>query len=174
MAELNSERIYIIGFMGSGKSTLGRQLAKQLGYAFIDTDLIIEEQVGMNISELFQQAGEKAFREMETRILHETTLSGKAVIATGGGMACSEEHIKLINANGISIYLEANSAFLKQRLLQGKRHRPLIAGVTEDELEGRIKNLLNEREPYYKQAHYTIPLPVKSVETLIKSIGLEG
>ncbi|MFA6517496.1 MAG: shikimate kinase [Bacteroidia bacterium] len=174
MPVLNSDRIYIIGFMGSGKSTLGRRLAKVLGYNFIDTDQIIEEQVGMSISELFRQAGEKSFREMETRILRETTLSGKAVIATGGGMPCSDEHILLINTHGISIYLEANSAFLKQRLLQGKRQRPLMAGVTEDEMEGKIKKLLNDREPFYKQAHYTIPLPVESVETLIKSIGLGG
>lgn len=165
-------RIYIVGFMGSGKTTLGKKLARRLGYAFADTDLLIEARMHSTIPELFERLGETGFRQLESEILTSTFDMMQVVVATGGGLACGKGHMEAINAHGVSIYLKASVPFLLHRLSRGGATRPLLQGLSGGDLEARIKDLLNEREACYLRAKHHVQLPVNSLETLVKSAGL--
>lgn len=157
--------------MGSGKSTLGKKLANKLGYTFIDTDKIIEQKLTLSVHDVFKQHGEAFFREQESLVLASTITNEKTVISTGGGLPCYYNNMDTINSLGTSIYLKGDPMFLKNRLLPNQSSRPLIEGLTDNELYQYIEKKLEEREPYYNKAHYHINLPVKSLETLLKSIG---
>ena len=148
--------IFLVGFMGSGKSTVGRRLAGRLGYSFIDMDTRLEGEHGMTINEIFEKLGEKAFRELESNLLKEMVSLQDAVISTGGGLPCTGNNMDLINRKGISIYLRMEPAALLNRLTRGKSRRPLIRHLSRQELETFIREKLREREPVYLRAHHII------------------
>jgi shikimate kinase len=148
--------IFLVGFMGSGKSTVGQRLARRLGYSFIDMDARLEGEYGMTINEIFEKLGEKAFREMESNLLKELVLLQDIVISTGGGLPCTGNNMDLINQKGVSIYLKMEPAALLSRLSRGKKRRPLIRNLSRQELETFIHEKLREREPVYLKAHHTI------------------
>jgi shikimate kinase len=148
--------IFLVGFMGSGKSTVGRGLARRLGYTFIDMDTRLEGEYGMSINEIFEKLGEKAFREMENNLLKEMTSLQDVVISTGGGLPCTGNNMDLINRKGVSIYLQMEPSALLDRLSRGKSRRPLIRHLTRHELETFINEKLREREPVYMRAHHTV------------------
>ena len=149
-------RIFLIGFMGSGKSTLGAQLARLVGYQFIDMDHMIEETAEMSISEIFNEHGEEVFRKWEYDILHELCRREKLVISTGGGAPCYSNMMDLMNTHGTTIYLKLSPEALKTRLIQSSAERPLIMGKSEPELLDFIKSLLEKRELFYKRAAHTV------------------
>lgn len=148
--------IFLVGFMGSGKSTVGKGLARRLGYSFIDMDARIEGEHGMTINEIFEKLGEKAFREMESNLLKEMISLQDTVISTGGGLPCTGNNMDLINRKGVSIYLRMEPEALLNRLSRGKSRRPLIRHLSRQELETFIREKLGEREPVYLRAHHTI------------------
>ena len=148
--------IFLLGFMGSGKSTVGQRLAGRLGYSFIDMDARLEGEHGMTINEIFEKLGEKAFRELESNLLKEMVSLQDAVISTGGGLPCTGNNMDLINRKGVSIYLKMEPAALLNRLSRGKSHRPLIRHLSRQELETFIQEKLGEREPVYLRAHHII------------------
>ena len=148
--------IFLVGFMGSGKSTVGQGLARRLGYSFIDMDARIEGEHGMTINEIFEKLGEKAFREMESNLLKEMVSLQDTVISTGGGLPCTGNNMDLINRKGVSIYLRMEPEALLNRLSRGKSRRPLIRHLSRQELETFIREKLGEREPVYLRAHHTI------------------
>ncbi len=148
--------IFLVGFMGSGKSTVGRGLARRLGYAFIDMDARLEGEYGMTINEIFEKLGEKAFREMESNLLKEMVSLQDVVVSTGGGLPCTGTNMDLINRKGVSIYLKMEPSALLDRLSRGKSRRPLIRNLTRHELETFIIEKLREREPVYMRAHHTV------------------
>jgi len=148
--------IFLVGFMGSGKSTVGQGLARRLGYSFIDMDARIEGEHGMTINEIFEKLGEKAFREMESNLLKEMISLQDTVISTGGGLPCTGNNMDLINRKGVSIYLRMEPEALLNRLSRGKSRRPLIRHLSRQELETFIREKLGEREPVYLRAHHTI------------------
>jgi shikimate kinase len=148
--------IFLVGFMGSGKSTVGQRLARRLGYSFIDMDARIEGEYGMTINEIFEKLGEKAFREMENQLLEEMFTRQDAVISTGGGLPCTGNNMDLINRSGVSIYLKMEPATLLNRLSRGKSRRPLIRHLSHTEMEEFIHMKLREREPFYLKAHHTV------------------
>lgn len=148
--------IFLVGFMGSGKSTVGQGLARRLGYSFIDMDARIEGEHGMTINEIFEKLGEKAFRKMESNLLKEMVSLQDAVISTGGGLPCTGNNMDLINRKGVSIYLRMEPEALLNRLSRGKSRRPLIRHLSRQELETFIREKLGEREPVYLRAHHTI------------------
>jgi shikimate kinase len=157
--------IFLVGFMGSGKSTVGQSLARRLGYSFIDMDARIEGAYGMSINEIFEKLGEKAFREMENDLLGEMITLEDAVVSTGGGLPCSGNNMDLINRSGVSIYLRLEPGALLNRLSRGKSRRPLIRHLSRSELETFIQDKLREREPVYLKAHHTVDgLHVKTGE----------
>lgn len=149
-------RIFLIGFMGSGKSTLGAQLARRLDYQFMDMDKLIEDTAELTIPEIFNEHGEEVFRKWEHDILLELCRREKLVISTGGGAPCHSGMMDLMNANGSTIYLKLSPNSLQDRLMRSKTERPLIKGKSESELLEFITRLLEKREKYYEQATYVV------------------
>jgi len=149
-------RIFLIGFMGSGKSTLGAKLARQIGYDFVDMDQLIEETAGMTVPGIFNELGEKVFRKWEHDIVLELSLRDNVVISTGGGAPCHSDLISIMNKNGTTVYIKLPPEALAKRLLHSKTERPLIKGKSEQELLDFIHLKLKERDSYYKQAMHTV------------------
>lgn len=147
--------------MGCGKSAIGKQLTDQLGFDFIDLDLLIERKQQLSISEIFQIEGEDKFRELEHNCLKDvsTTLNmnnKNTIISTGGGTPCFYDNIELMNKSGITIYLQMSIEALVNRLRNEKNVRPLIKGLTDEKLNDYIQENLKQREEYYLLARYTV------------------
>jgi shikimate kinase len=151
-----NSRIFLIGFMGSGKSTLGSKLARRIGYDFIDMDRLIEETAELSIPAIFSEHGEEVFRKWESDILHELCHREKIVIATGGGAPCHSKLMDLMNTHGTTIYIRLSPAELRSRLRRSRTERPLIKGKSEEELIEYITKLLEQREKYYNQASFVV------------------
>jgi len=149
-------RIFLIGFMGSGKTTMGSRLARKIGYKFVDMDQMIEETAGMTVPGIFSEHGEKVFRKWELDILRELCLHEKVVIATGGGAPCHGDMMSIMNKNGTTVYIKLSPMDLRERLMLSKSERPLIKGKNEEELLSFITKKLKERENYYNQANLII------------------
>lgn len=144
--------IILIGFMASGKSTLGKKLASKLAYTFVDTDALVEQLTGKSVSEIFEQDGEAVFREKEREVLQHLAHIENHVIATGGGLPCFFDNMERLNEMGVTVYLKASPNNITQRLLTAKKPRPLVAKKTEAELLLFVTDLLQEREKFYEQA----------------------
>jgi len=151
-----NNRIFLIGFMGSGKSTLGAQLARHLNYQFVDMDQLIEDTAEMSISKIFNEHGEEVFRKWEYDILLELCRREKLVISTGGGAPCHSQMMDLMNAHGTTIYLKLAPEALQNRLIRTKTERPLIKGKSDAELLEFITGLLEKREKFYNQATHIV------------------
>lgn len=151
-AECIVRRIFLIGFMGSGKSFTGKQLSRLLEIPFIDLDDYIEEQAGKSIKQIFETEGEHAFRDRERRALHDMIQYERAVIACGGGTPCFGDNMAWMNRNGLTVYLKAPVDLLARRLEPETAHRPLLKGLDADELRRFIRQRLRRRAPYYEQA----------------------
>jgi Shikimate kinase len=148
--------IYIIGFMGSGKTTAGKKLASLLGWSFIDLDKRIEEYTGKTIPEIFSQNGEDYFRIIETQLLRNLKSCTKTVISTGGGTPCYIDNMDFMIETGLTIYLKLTPAELKSRLSHSKGERPLINDLDQKELTFFIKEKLAVREKWYERSDITI------------------
>lgn len=144
--------IYLVGYMGSGKTTVGKKIARKLGYDFTDLDQLIEETYNYTIPDIFNQFDEHAFRLLEQKTLHTTFGFKNTVIATGGGAPCFYDNMEQINKHGISIYLSMSTAALVNRLLSAKKKRPLILEKNREEVMEFIKGHLKERKAYYQKA----------------------
>lgn len=162
--------IYLIGFMGSGKSTIGRMLAKRLDYRFIDLDEEIERDAGCKISEIFAQHGEAHFRGLETDHLKRTTSLANVVLSTGGGAPCHDNNMELMNANGLTVYLKPDNKMLADRLMNSQGTRPLIANKTYNELLGFIEQTLTIRDSFYTKANVIIANPSRDVSKIVEII----
>lgn len=150
-------KIFLVGFMGAGKTTIGRKLARALDFEFYDSDLYFEEKFHFSIYKFFEVFGEQKFREFERDILMELFENNQdMIISTGGGTACFYENMKLMNGEGITVYVKMHLKSLKHRLLNAKRPRPAIHGLNENEMELFIKRLLTEREKFYEQAKIVV------------------
>ncbi|WP_347157370.1 shikimate kinase [Pontibacter chitinilyticus] len=162
-------RIFLLGMMGSGKTTLGRQLAERLRYPFVDLDAYIEQREDRRIAELFAQEGQEQFRVLERQALEALVQAhAQAVIATGGGAPCFFDNIAFINRHGQSIFLDVPVNELAQRLLQSDlQERPLLAGKTEAELKIFLAKTLATRRQFYEQATYTVAQAPYQVANLL-------
>ena len=144
--------IFLIGYMGSGKTTLGRALSQATGMQFIDLDEYIENRYHMSISEIFSCHGEAGFRQREQAILTEVADFEDVIIACGGGTPCFYDNMELMNRRGTTILLEASHARLSERLSAARSKRPLIAAMTDEELDAYISSALAARMPHYGKA----------------------
>ena len=142
--------ILLTGFMGAGKTTVGRKLAKRLGYFFIDTDQEIEKEQGCSIKDIFKYGGESCFRDMETDLLKRLHSSENSVLATGGGMVMRSLNRELMQSLGKRVYLKVSFEEIFRRMRQDKK-RPLF-----QQDEEKIREILEERIPIYEQAEYII------------------
>jgi shikimate kinase len=146
--------VFMSGFMGCGKTTQGKKLAKELGYFFIDLDDYISNQYEKTITDLFKEVGEEEFRNIETKALQECIANNlKALIALGGGTPCFNDNLNLMKANGKIIYLKMDVEALYNRLFNAKQDRPLLRDKENEEMLLYIENLLKTREVFYNQAH---------------------
>lgn len=148
-------RLILIGFMGSGKTTLGRALAKELGLTFIDLDNYIELRRCKSINRIFEESGEDGFRTIERNLLHEVCEFENVVISAGGGTPCFFDNIDYMNAQGTTIYLQVSNERLLERLRIAKSRRPLLKDKNDEEIKAFIEEQLARREKYYLQADYT-------------------
>lgn len=166
------ENIVLVGFMGSGKSTVGRELARRLGRAFLDTDELVERRAGMPVPEVFARLGEDGFRRLEAEAVAEAAAEGGRVIATGGGALLREENVQRLKATGRLYLLHASPADLLDRLeADGTRRRPLLAGVATraGRLE-RIEALLAARAPAYARADEVVETTGRTVAAVAEEI----
>jgi shikimate kinase len=145
-------RIYLIGFMGAGKTRGGRILSEKLGLKFLDLDEWIEQEEGQSVSEIFRDRGEATFRELEAAYLRRTSGMSGIIVATGGGTPCFFENIDWMKENGFTIYLRASVETLVERLKMDKDKRPLLAGLADETLKSTIESRLLERSPFYEKA----------------------
>jgi shikimate kinase len=148
------KNIYLIGFMGSGKSFTGHLMSKSFGFNFLDLDQFIVESSKMSIPDIFSNLGEVGFRERESLYLRKTAELKNTMISCGGGTPCFNENMAWIKNNGISIYLKTSEELLFNRLNKQKSGRPLISNMTDNELKDYISIKIKEREFYYNQADY--------------------
>ncbi|NPA37913.1 MAG: shikimate kinase [Chlorobi bacterium] len=144
--------IYLIGFMGCGKSTLGRHLAKALGWKFIDLDDHFENKFRTTVPLFFKEFGERGFRDAERAALLDMENEEKAVVAAGGGTPCFFDNMDFMNRTGITIYMQVSPEELARRLSEARVVRPLVQGKTGEELLAYIREKLAEREPFYNKA----------------------
>ena len=149
-------RIFLTGYMGAGKTTLGKALARELHVPFIDLDWYIEERFHKAVGELFTERGESGFRELEKSMLHEVGEFEDVVISTGGGAPCFFDNMEYMNRQAQTVYLKASPDVLFQHLKMGKVERPLLKDKTEEEMKQYIRDSLAIREPFYSRAQYTL------------------
>lgn len=149
-------KVFLIGFMGCGKSTMGKRLAKKTGYTFVDLDQQLEKAMGMTIGAYFSEYGEAAFRTLESETLQTFDYPPNAIVATGGGAPCFFDNIEWMNRNGLSVYIEMSPLALAKRLENGKDKRPLLKDLNETQMVEFIKSRLEERDVFYKRALLTV------------------
>ncbi|MEI7663566.1 MAG: shikimate kinase [Bacteroidota bacterium] len=163
-------RIYLIGYMASGKSNLGQILAEKLGYSFVDIDYLFEERFRISVLDFFEKYDEDGFRKIEQSLLLESTLWENVVVSTGGGTPCFFDNMQVIRESGISIYLKWHVAPLVHRLRQVKRKRPLLKDIPPEELEEKVTYQLKQREFYYLQADYIVDAGNLEINSLLDII----
>lgn len=147
-------RIFLTGYMGAGKTTLGKAFARELGLSFIDLDWYVEERFHQTISQLFAERGEAGFRRLERNMLHEVGDFENVVVSTGGGTPCFFDNMDYMNAQGQTVFLDVDEDTLFRRLRVATSQRPILQGKSEAELRAFIREALAMRMPYYAQARY--------------------
>ncbi len=149
-------RIIIVGYMGSGKTTVGKALAQNLNMTFYDLDWYIENRMHKTVSQLFAEKGEEGFRIIEHNMLHEVAEFEDVIISCGGGTPCFFDNMEYMNQQGDTIFLKATPEVLYGHLKMGKTERPLLKNKSAEEMQTFINEQLTKREPYYKKAKYTL------------------
>jgi len=147
-------RVFLIGYMGAGKTTLGKAFAREMGLTFVDLDWYIEERFHKSIRQLFTERGEDGFRELEKRMLHEAAEFEDVVISTGGGTPCFLDNMEYMNTMGDTIFLDVDIKVLFRRLKVAKQQRPLLVQKTDEELMAFITENLQKRLPFYAKAKH--------------------
>ena len=147
-------RIFLIGYMGAGKTTLGKAFARELGLTFIDLDWYIEERFHKTVQRIFEERSEEGFRELERNMLHEVSDFENVVISTGGGTPCFFDNMEYMNTQGETVFLNVNPTVLFRRLRVAKQQRPLLAEKTDEELMEFIGSALEKRMPHYSKARH--------------------
>ena len=173
-------RIILIGYMGAGKTTIGKALSKELGVVFYDLDWYIESRMRKTVSQIFAERGEEGFRKIEYNMLHEVAEFEDVIISCGGGTPCFFDNMDYLNQQGQVVYLKADPEVLYKHLMMAKTERPLIKGKSHDELLTFIQEQLEKREPFYSKARYTLDVNLMdnyekiqtSVEKIKELLGL--
>mgnify|MGYP002344945838 CR=1 FL=1 len=167
-----SKPIFLIGYMGCGKSSVGKKLAKRLKIDFIDIDTSIEQMTGKSIAQVFDQEGEDLFRQLERSILVSLCSRTNIVVATGGGAPCFFDNMMLMNKSGTTVYIKMHPDSLASRILASDTERPLVRKFSKEEMPAYIAHHLKEREVFYNTAKITIKgesLKIEELEYILRN-----
>lgn len=164
------DRIYIVGYMGAGKTTTARRLAQRIGWEVVDTDALFEEKYKISVHDFFNKYDEPLYRKLEAEVLKETEKLKHVVVSTGGGTACYFDNMEWMNDHGTTVFLRISEKAVVDRLLHAKRKRPLAAGKSEVELKAFVNRHYAERLPYYEKAQITVKAEDLDLEGLASRI----
>ena len=165
------KHVILVGFMGSGKSSIGKVLAERLEVDFIDSDEEISKNEGLSVSEIFDRKGEAYFRQKEREFVLSLSNVKPAVIAVGGGLPCFEDNLELLKKAGTVFYLNVSVMTLVKRLQNEKSQRPLLANLEDKELSNFVFDKLIERTAFYRKANHIIPNETGSVDAAVQEIS---
>ncbi|MBR3702300.1 MAG: shikimate kinase [Alistipes sp.] len=165
-------KLFLVGYMGCGKSSLGRKIAKRAEMRFVDMDSVIEEREGASVSDIFRYEGEEYFRGKERELIEEVALAADdVVVSTGGGVPTWQDNMSRMNEIGEVVYLRRTAERIASRLSpHGRQKRPKLRGLNDEELVRFMRENMAEREPFYSQARYCIDCDNLSDEELIEKI----
>ena len=160
------QRIFLIGFMGAGKTTVGKKLSSQMGLSFIDLDLFIENRYRKTIRQIFEEKGEDFFRELEQKTLREVAEFEDVIISTGGGTPCFHQNMMYMNEKGMTVYLKVSTDELVKRISLNKSARPVLTGHSGNGLNLFVEETITKRKPVYEQAHIVLDAETLDIATL--------
>lgn len=164
-------KVFLIGFMGSGKTHWGRQLSQKLHLPFFDLDEQIVNDAGKSISDIFSEHGEEYFRQLEKEALHIISESHQSfIMATGGGTPCYFNNIEYMNKHGLTVWLHTPQETLFDRLLKEKNHRPLLRDLSDAQLKSFIAKKMADRSLYYEQAKLKVEEREECMDTIVQKI----
>ncbi len=166
-----SRRIILVGYMGTGKTTLGKALAANLSIPFIDSDQEIEKMIGMSVNDFFKSKGEALFRKMESEFIENLSLKESYILSTGGGMPCFDGNMSKLNKIGITIYLQNSISVIVNRIWNSKVKRPILLGKSKSELIDYIDEHLKIRELFYLKAKYILSSEQQEVSKIIELLN---
>ena len=165
--------IVLVGFMGTGKTTVGKLLANKLNWSYVDTDILIEQKIGLVISKIFEQYGESYFRDRESEVIQEVMQKTQQIVATGGGIVLRDQNIAVMKSNGIIICLTATPEVIYERT-KSNNYRPLLKVAKPQQ---KIKELLEYRAPFYAKADITIDAsnlaPIEIVNRILSKANID-
>ena len=167
------QRIFLIGFMGAGKTTIGKELASQMKLSFVDLDLFIENRYRKTIPQIFAEKGEEAFRDMEQKALHEVAEFEDVVIATGGGTPCFHQNMLFMNEKGTTVYLNVSIDKLIKRITLHQNTRPVLKGRSTGELKLFVEETIAKRSPFYEQAGIIFNTDMSDIALLCSQLKQE-
>ena len=164
--------LILVGYAGSGKSSLAKRLAKALGVGYVDTDTLVEQSVGATIADIFHYEGEEYFRRSEREVLERLATEGyEGIVATGGGLPVWEDNMERLNSIGTTIYLQRSPEQILSRLSDyGRQKRPMFRGKSDEELLQFMHEHLAQREPYYTKAHIVVDCNTMSDDAVVRYI----
>ena len=163
-------RIYLVGYMGAGKTTTARRLAHRLGWGVVDTDALFEEKYKISVNDFFNKYDEPLYRKLESEVLKETESLDNVVVSTGGGTACYFDNMEWMNSHGITVFLRISPQAAVDRVLHSRHKRPLAIGKSEAELTEFVNQHYATRLPFYEQANITVKAEDCDIEGLMNMI----
>lgn len=166
------DKIYIVGYMGAGKTTAAKRLANRLGWEVVDTDALFEEKYRISVDDFFKKYDEPLYRKLESEILKSTEKMENTVISTGGGTACYYDNMDWMNLHGLTVFMRVSPAAAVDRVLHSHHKRPLVRGKSENELMEYVNWHYASRMPFYEQAKITVKSENLDLDALLERIKL--
>lgn len=164
------DRIYIVGYMGAGKTTAARRLAQRMGWEVVDTDALFEEKYKISVNDFFNKYDEPLYRKLESEVLKATESLDHVVVSTGGGTACFFDNMDWMNQHGLTIFLRISPQAAVDRVIHSRHKRPLVEGKSEEELTEFVSQHYASRLPFYEQARITAKSEDFDIESLMEAI----
>ena len=166
------DRIYIVGYMGAGKTTAARRLAQRMGCEVVDTDALFEEKYKISVNDFFNKYDEPLYRKLESEVLKATESLDHVVVSTGGGTACFFDNMDWMNQHGLTVFLRISPQAAVDRVIHSRHKRPLVEGKSEEELTEFVNQHYASRLPFYEQARIIVKSEDLDLDALIRQIQI--